>query len=87
MLPEWLRTLVAQFAAGAGLAVPDGIEECLHLVEQQVVTAEQTQFKIPAAFALGTQPSASPIGAAQIRQGAVDDNYLGVHARAQAQLE
>jgi hypothetical protein len=39
--PERLRALGAQLAAGAGLAAPDGIEEGLHLVQQQVVAAEQ----------------------------------------------
>jgi hypothetical protein len=38
--PERLRALVAQLAAGAGLAAPDGIEEGLHLVQQQVVAVE-----------------------------------------------
>ena len=46
--PERLRALVAQLAAGAGLAAPDGIEEGLHLVQQQIVAAEQAQFEIAA---------------------------------------
>jgi hypothetical protein len=35
-----MRADVASLAAGAGLAAPDGIEEGLHLVQQQVVAVE-----------------------------------------------
>jgi hypothetical protein len=52
--PERLRALVAQLAAGAGLAAPDGTKEGLHLVQQQIVAAEQAQFEIAAALALWT---------------------------------
>ena len=53
--PERLRALVAQLAAGAGLAAPDGTKEGLHLVQQQIVAAEQAQFEIAAALALGAK--------------------------------
>jgi hypothetical protein len=53
--PERLRALVAQLAAGAGLAAPDGIKEGLHLVQQQIVAAEQAQFEIAAALTLGAK--------------------------------
>ena len=78
---------VAHAAPGAALSGPDGVEQRLDLIEQQVVFGHQPQLEVPPPHPFGAQARPRPVGAAEVQMRAVDDDRLEVDAWTGAQLQ
>src|SRR5450631_3591240 len=84
---ERLGTGLAQLACAARCAPPEVVVIALHLVQQQVVAAAKAHFEIASALAFRAEPSAGPVGAAEIDHSPVNNDRFEVNARAHPENE